>query len=250
MSDRGSMAWHVALSLALIVPGTFAPSRATAQSGDERVQLAAKTGVYRDLSANESRMAATRQDKAQVSDAIVRSNALLSRASPAVSVWVREEAHREARREPSVSVAAEAARARFGNELASGDIDALVELVMMEISREAGQELRDELAQMQEINQEKKTQREAAQKMRDSQSAMHASMRADASAVQPRTSRAELAAYVAAHSDGEDSLDDMSEEQQLRMQAAMDRRQKAFEALSNMMKKASETESTIIGNLK
>lgn len=47
-----------------------------------------------------------------------------------------------------------------------------------------------------------------------------------------------------------DSLADLSEESQLRLQIIMDRIAKAFQTLSNIMKKSSETASAIIQNLK
>jgi hypothetical protein len=47
-----------------------------------------------------------------------------------------------------------------------------------------------------------------------------------------------------------DSLSDLSEQQQLKLQRLTDRRAKAFETLSNLMKKFSETDQAIIGNLK
>lgn len=47
-----------------------------------------------------------------------------------------------------------------------------------------------------------------------------------------------------------DSLSDLTEEKQLNLQRLMDRVQKAHEALSNMLKKISETSSTIVGNMK
>ena len=47
-----------------------------------------------------------------------------------------------------------------------------------------------------------------------------------------------------------DSISDMSKLQQLRMQTYMDRRQKALETLSNLMKKASDTSSSIVQNMK
>lgn len=46
------------------------------------------------------------------------------------------------------------------------------------------------------------------------------------------------------------SLSDLSEEDQLRLQMQMDRRSKAEETLSNTMKKQSDTENGIIKNMK
>jgi hypothetical protein len=47
-----------------------------------------------------------------------------------------------------------------------------------------------------------------------------------------------------------DTLSELSEEQQMRMQQVMDRKAKATETLSNVMKKLADTSSTIAGNLK
>lgn len=47
-----------------------------------------------------------------------------------------------------------------------------------------------------------------------------------------------------------DSMSEMGEMMTMRLQGMMDRRQKLMEALSNMMKKASQTQDSIIGNLK
>ena len=44
--------------------------------------------------------------------------------------------------------------------------------------------------------------------------------------------------------------DDKSEMQQMRLQNAMDRRSKVAAALSNMMKKMSDTDNSIIKNMK
>jgi len=46
------------------------------------------------------------------------------------------------------------------------------------------------------------------------------------------------------------SLSDVSEELQMRLQMIMDRRSKFLEALSNIMKKQSDTAAFIIDNLK
>ena len=46
------------------------------------------------------------------------------------------------------------------------------------------------------------------------------------------------------------NLSDLNETMQLRLQMAMDRRAKFFEALSNLLKKQSDTAAAIVGNLK
>ena len=59
---------------------------------------------------------------------------------------------------------------------------------------------------------------------------------------------ADLKAAMAAAQLGTRS--DVSEAQQLRLQAAMDRRAKLFSTLSNLLKQSSETASTITANIK
>ena len=51
-------------------------------------------------------------------------------------------------------------------------------------------------------------------------------------------------------SDNLDSLNDMSEMTSMRLQMAMDRRSKFIEALSNILKKISDTDSSVIQNMK
>jgi hypothetical protein len=47
-----------------------------------------------------------------------------------------------------------------------------------------------------------------------------------------------------------DSMSEMGEMESLRLQMAMDRMQKAMQALSNILKKISDTSAAIIGNVK
>lgn len=250
MSSQRLLLNRVVLPLALAL-AVLAPRDASAQSGnDQAVQSAAKSGVYRDLTANESRMAATRQDKAEITAAIDKANALLGRASPAVREWVQEEARRQTHGEPSALAAEAAARERFGGDLSGMDVEALVQLVMFQAAQQAEQELRDQIAQMRAANQQKRAQREAAQKMHKDQAASRDAIHAEYAHAETSGSRADLDANDASDKDDIDSLGDLTEMQQLRLQVYMDRRQKAYEMLSNVMKKQSDMQDTIIGNLK
>lgn len=210
--------------------------------------LAALTPTMVNAQSRESM--ANHQGRAQMEPTIARTDSLSARASPAVRIWVREEGRRQAQNNPSEPAIAADARERFGNNLSNVDIDALLQLVMAETVRDAEQELRDQLAQMHANNHQKQAQRSAAQKMRQDQSALRDETRAEFSSTQSGNSREELAIYVTRVSDGKDSLSDMSEMQQMRMQMYMDRRQKALEMLSNLLKKESDTSNSIIGNLK
>lgn len=118
---------------------------------------------------------------------------------------------------------------------------------MAETARQSEHELRDQLAAMQAANQLKRTQREEAQSMEKERAALADAMRSDAGV---GGSRVALASYVAGLSDGKDTMSELGEMQQLQLQMHLDRRQKAFEVLSNLLKKESDSQHTIIGNLK
>ena len=65
-----------------------------------------------------------------------------------------------------------------------------------------------------------------------------------------RPSRAEIAAARDRLKSELDSMSEMSEMDSMRLQMAMDRLSKAMSALSNVLKKASETDQAIITNIK
>ncbi len=117
----------------------------------------------------------------------------------------------------------EARAAVLGCPGGGGDIQALVFIALMESAKGAEEDLRGQLEQLQAANQAKAKQREA-----------HALLQGE---------RQRLAG-------GKDSVSDMSQMQPLRLQVYAERRNKLYETLSNMMKKAGDTDSTIVGNLK
>ena len=142
---------------------------------------------------------------------------------------------------------------------------------MMECTRQADADLREAMAQMRAAHERKaamretaKAQREGAKSASTSASAEIAGPEASAICVDPPCQhqlvpaqpRLELANVGAAAEQSpppaadSDSLSEASEIMSLRLQMYMDRRSKAIEALSNLMKKQSDTSSTIISNLK
>jgi hypothetical protein len=103
-----------------------------------------------------------------------------------------------------------------GGLIAGADIEELAFIVLMEATQDQDNDLRQIMAQTKATNDSKAALRQQQQAM----------------------------------SDKKDSLSDMSEMQQMRLQMAMDRRSKMVEALSNMMKKMSDTDNSIIKNMK
>jgi len=194
--------------------------------------------------------------------------------SPSLRSWVTTQARAtlDSGVDPDPNLIARDAQTRLaGQDFSSSDIEAMVQLVMMECARQADADLREAMAEMRAANEHKAAMRERAKAQREDAKAASKSAGAEivgpeASAIcvdppcqpqiilaQPRLelANAGAAAGQALPPDAElDSMSEIGEMTSLRLQMYMDRRAKAFEALSNLMKKQSDTSSTIISNLK
>jgi putative addiction module CopG family antidote len=169
---------------------------------------------------------------------------------------------------------------------AGSDIEALVQIVMMEAAQEAEAELRAILAETQARNAAKKALRELLGRVKRDQAANELRREYEAALDFSRGLGSERAyhrvrlpvadpeapgglRWVAADLAGEkitrlsqldcaaaelqdklDSLSEMSDMLSLRLQMLMDRRAKMMETLSNIMKKMGETAETLVGNMK
>jgi len=180
-----------------------------------------------------------------------------------------------------------AARDRLGlGDQAGADIDTLIMLVMQQMARDAEEDVRALLAEMQAQNAAKKALRDLIQRMKrdrlanelrheydqrldcaqglGSERAYH---RVRLPVLDPdaagglrwvptdlageKLTRVEQLDGIVDELKGKlDSLSDLSEMNAMRLQMLMDRRSKAMEMLSNMMKKLSETQAAIVQNLK
>lgn len=157
--------------------------------------------------------------------------------------------------------------------LSSADIEALCFIVLMQASKSAQEDLKAIMDGVKAINKQKEGLRqltnEVKQKRASAQSgdtpcaspdckALAANLRTFSAQLPPKarltlppiTTMGDLAGVEAKLKDSLDSLSEMGEMDSLRLQMAMDRRSKFVEALSNIMKKISDTSETIIGNLK
>jgi Tfp pilus assembly protein PilP len=188
-------------------------------------------------------------------EAKAREARLLAKASPAVRAWVRQEGRRVAKAGPvdqqTVTVAV---RQRFGTlgSLGDGDIMAIAFLVMMEASRSAEEDLKAIMDRVKRVNAEKQQQRAALEQAHGLRTSEYAATNTVAApqrmpATPPAAGRTEKVREAAARPD---SVGDLGQIEQLRLQQVMDRRSKMAETLSNIMKKMSDTQSSIIGNLK
>jgi len=188
---------------------------------------------------------------------------LSTRVGPQTQAWIRTEAARERAADAvSEAEAAKAVRAnRSLGKLNDADVSALAFLVMMEAQKSAREDLKAIMSGVKSIN-------DAKAALRQAQSAARATSTAPAPAVttvaRPAApavktvvvvtplalSKAEFAARLERAKGSRDSLDELGEMESLRLQMAMDRQSKMMSALSNLMKKMSDTSQTITQNLK
>ena len=121
-------------------------------------------------------------------------------------------------------------------DLAAMPIEDAVALMMSLAANEADKELKGMMAEMDKTRKQKASKRTPHSAVVEQSSAMRdqAANEMKLETVQPPM----------------DSVADISEMDQIRLQMLMDRRQKAQEMLSNLIKKQSEAESNIINNIK
>ena len=158
-------------------------------------------------------------------------------------------------------------------KLNNNDIEAIAFLILMEASKSAQEDLKAIMAGVKSINNQKKEQRELLAKMQRQKSMTSEQLdsfklsRSKTVAIQKKQNpdtvrlvrsvafkksptKTEINAMVDQIKKDLDSMNEMSELDQLRLQMLMDRRSKMMETLSNLMKKFSDTQEDIIQNLK
>lgn len=141
-----------------------------------------------------------------------------------------------------------------------GDIEALAIIVMIEAARSARDDLKSIMESTKTINGQKAAVRDAQrasnQALQDAKDAVQRdnhlqdgkdSLRRDNHVQDGKDS---LHDEEQAMEGTKDSLSEMNEQDQLRLQMAMDRYSKLMSTLSNVMKKQSEASSAILGNMK
>ncbi len=172
-----------------------------------------------------------------------------------------------------------------GSSLGQMDIEALVLLVMMEASKSAQEDLKAIMAKVKSINNNKETLRNAVNRLQDKRQPALTRLQLDsmkqltansnagrsqtaktmqtskisgldstkvkrtAVMTQPAT-KTEIDATADKLKNDLDSMSEMGETESLRLQMAMDRMSKMMSALSNLMKKISDTANQITQNLK
>ena len=163
--------------------------------------------------------------------------------------------------------------------LANGDIDALVMLVMMEANKSVYNDIKKMMEEMEATRKKKEAMRNAIQTLKDREADNKEMPRYEYDSiaklkikgqVKPQTvtsnvyrvdtakkarpvakvTKAELGQLQKDLKDKLDSMSEMGEMESLRLQMAMDRMSKMMSTLSNLLKKFSDTQNSIIQNLK
>lgn len=196
---------------------------------------------------------------------------LMAKVGPQTRAWIRQEAAREANLpEVSETVAVNAVRKyAVQGGISGADIEALAFLVMMQAAKSAQEDLKAIAAGVKQVNDAKAA---AARSANVKAAAPAGSLRspspapnsaaaarpapanrvvAHREAISPRPlPKAEFDRKLDRIRNDRDSLSEMGEMESLRLQMAMERRSKAMQALSNILKKMSDTNATITQNLK
>jgi len=210
---------------------------------------------------------------------------LHSKLQPSASAWVEQQARIESRKQaPDAASIAAAARNRFpalaagGGSMYAGDIDSLVMLVMMQSANDAEKDLQDAMAQMQAVNNAKQQMRNLLSQTKleiesnttqvdktPCQTALCKSIPATLGEISNATANLQKPVRIAVPAkltfadlrtlptqlqSNLDNMNEMSEMTSMRLQMLMDRRSKLIEALSNIMKKIDDTNSSILQNIK
>lgn len=219
------------------------------------------------------------QAAAQQLDTSMRQTVTLSSAQKAQMQSFTQTA-REAFRQSGGSQGASAKKggaldkawSQMSTMFAEGDIDALAEMVMMECAHDHETDLKDILDKMRDGNEKKKAlrsqitaEREALAKKKDE---LRAAYDASDDPKKPATFDDYMKGQLAFGDPAKpvsfevqseaidglqkqmDSLGDLTQELQLKLQMALDRRAKMYETLSAIMKKSAATGDAIIQNMK
>lgn len=189
--------------------------------------------------------------------AAAREAQLLKRMGPQARAFIQREARREVAAGEANQATATAAAGAYGPTLgASSDADAeaLAFLVLMEASRDSESDLKSIMEETKAANAAKAKQRTALQASGSSKAGIQDDSRVSIqNTSRPLTRPVPPRAVDSIQDDSRNRLDstsELGEMASLRLQMAMDRRSKMMEALSNLMKKQSDTSSSIVSNLK
>jgi methyl-accepting chemotaxis protein len=201
---------------------------------------------------------------------------------PSARAWVEQEAASQKGPAPDLAAIGAAVRQRFasmaGKSLSDLDVDALVAAVMAQAADSQQQDLSEIMQQTQAINRQKDQLRNLLDQINRAMASLSAQKPKEpcrtpacvalpgqlaqvaASAAQTKVrvntslpanpTHQQLNDALSQLQGSADSLSDVSSETQLRLQMATDRYSKFMEALSDIMKSISDTQTSIVSNMK
>ena len=178
---------------------------------------------------------------------------LMAAANPVKRNWVYKTAVKYRGKEiTELKAMSEASNASAVlGSMTEGDIEAMAFLVLMQASKTGNDDLKTIMAEMKTVNNAKVNQRKQIQSNASTKNNIILKARDENAVVKKDTlKRTSLNPNLRLQPSKKDDLNEMGEEQQLRMQMAMDRRSKMMEAISNLLKKIADTEDQIIQNIK
>jgi hypothetical protein len=214
---------------------------------------------------------------------IIRRHAVLSaKLQPSTRMWVQQRAFLESKKSsPDVTALKADAKSHFqatNPNLSGADIEAVAFLVMMEASKSAEEDLKSIMDGVKLINKQKEALRSAlndvnqltaasgktppstpctvplcrslSSRISQIQSQSPASPRLRRLQLRPNPTYADLNAARIDIKSNLDSLSEMGETESMRLQMAMDRQSKMMATLSNILKKMSDTNDSIVQNIK
>lgn len=136
-------------------------------------------------------------------------------------------------------------------KMSEGNIEALAFLVLMQASKSAEEDLRNMMAGIKTTNNAKANQRDQIQDYQNKKNETLLKTRDEYSVLKKDSVKIiTINPAFKIQATGKDNLNEMDQQQQLRLQMVMDRKQKTTEAISNLLKKIADTEQEIIQNIK
>ena len=216
-------------------------------------------------------------------ETIQRASAFRQALQPSARAWVQQQARTQAGHAADVAAIRASARQRFApsagaKNFSDSDIDALVMVVLEQTAESDQQDLQQMMqdqaaineakAQLRGIEQQANQMAASAQPGKATEpcrlpacEALPAQLKQLSSSpslrqhpiratIPPNATYKQIAAAASQIQKDLDSLGDMSQEMQTKMQMAQDQYSKLMEALSNLLKSANDTQTNIIANMK
>lgn len=199
---------------------------------------------------------------------------VMAQANPKHVQWIKSTAtETNAKKLSDQEVAGKAKSYAALNKLAGDDIEAIAFLILMQASKSAQEDLKAIMSKVKSINKNKEALRQMMTVVQEKK-AMSSLQLDSFKLISNRTialkqnknpemvkfvrstpatkpiSKAELDSQVEKAKKDLDSMSEMGEMESLRLQMAMDRMSKMMSTLSNLLKKISDTQNSIVQNLK